>query len=48
VNPDWAARVADPAWQPRRPPLTVAELGERGVSRGFADYMRNWKGFVAD
>jgi 2,4-dienoyl-CoA reductase-like NADH-dependent reductase (Old Yellow Enzyme family) len=48
ANPDWATRIADPAWQPRRPPLTVAELGERGLSPAFADYMRNWKGFVAD
>jgi 2,4-dienoyl-CoA reductase-like NADH-dependent reductase (Old Yellow Enzyme family) len=48
ANPDWAARVADPRWEPRRPPLTVVELGERGLSPAFAQYMRNWKGFVAD
>jgi hypothetical protein len=35
-------------WEPRRPPLTVAELTERGLSPKFAEYMRNWKGFVAD
>jgi 2,4-dienoyl-CoA reductase-like NADH-dependent reductase (Old Yellow Enzyme family) len=48
ANPDWANRVADPTWEPRRPPLTIAELGERGLSAPFANYMRNWKGFVAD
>ncbi len=48
VNPDWAARIAEPGWEPRRPPLTIAELGERGLSPAFAGYMRNWKGFVAD
>lgn len=31
-----------------RPPMTVAELGERRVSERFAGYLRNWKGFVAD
>ncbi len=48
ANPEWAARVADPAWEPRRPPLTIAELLERGLNPTFAGYMRNWKGFVAD
>ncbi len=48
VNPDWARQVADEAWSPRRPPLTVAELGERGLSPTFAEYMRRWKGFVGD
>lgn len=48
ANPDWPARVADPAWQPRRPPLSVDELQARGLSPRFAGYMRNWKGFVAD
>ncbi len=47
ANPDWASRVADPTWQPRRPPLTVAELRERGLSERFAAYMHNWAGFVA-
>jgi 2,4-dienoyl-CoA reductase-like NADH-dependent reductase (Old Yellow Enzyme family) len=48
ANPDWPLRMTDPGWEPRRPPLTVAELRERGLSAKFAEYMRNWKGFVAD
>ena len=48
VNPSWPLQVEDPAWAPRRPPLTLAELGERDVSPGFAHYLRRWKGFVAD
>ena len=47
VAPDWPTRVADRSWEPRRPPFTIAELGERGLSARFAAYMRNWKGFVA-
>ncbi|HEU4534239.1 MAG TPA: tRNA-dihydrouridine synthase, partial [Polyangiaceae bacterium] len=48
ANPDWPARVADPAWQPCRLPLSVDELHARGLSPRFTGYMRNWKGFVAD
>ncbi|MFT3770192.1 MAG: NADH:flavin oxidoreductase [Minicystis sp.] len=48
ANPDWPLRAADPAWEPRRPPLTVTELRERGLGEAFAGYMRRWKGFVTD
>jgi 2,4-dienoyl-CoA reductase-like NADH-dependent reductase (Old Yellow Enzyme family) len=48
ANADWPKRVADPAWQPKRPPLTGAELLERGVSSKFVSYLRHFKGFVAD
>jgi 2,4-dienoyl-CoA reductase-like NADH-dependent reductase (Old Yellow Enzyme family) len=48
ANPDWAARSVDPAWEPRRPPMTIAELLERGLNPTFAGCMRGWKGFVAD
>jgi 2,4-dienoyl-CoA reductase-like NADH-dependent reductase (Old Yellow Enzyme family) len=48
ANPDWPRRVATAGWEPKRPPLTVAELKERGLSEKFAGYMRHWKGFVAD
>ncbi len=48
ANPDWAARAAEPGWQPRRPPLTKDELRARGLSAPFVEYMRAWRGFVAD
>jgi 2,4-dienoyl-CoA reductase-like NADH-dependent reductase (Old Yellow Enzyme family) len=48
ANPDWAAKAADPTWEPRRPPLTAAELRERGLNEAFIGYMHNWKDFVAD
>jgi 2,4-dienoyl-CoA reductase-like NADH-dependent reductase (Old Yellow Enzyme family) len=49
ANPDWPARYqADPAWEPKRPPFTVAALRGAALSDGFIGYMRNWKGFVAD
>lgn len=47
VHPDWPRRAEDPTWQPRRPPLTVAELAERAVSPVFAKYLERWEGFVA-
>ncbi len=48
VNPDWPREAMTPGWEPRRPPLTVAELEARAVSPHFAGYLRRWKGFVAD
>ncbi len=48
ANPDWAARVVDTSWEPRRPPFTLGELAERGLSPVFARYMTTWKGFVCD
>ncbi len=47
ANPEWPARATDPAWVPRRPPLTIAELRGLGLNATFAEGMRNWKGFVA-
>ena len=48
VNPDWPREAAQPGWEPRRPPLTPAELAERAVSPAFVAYLRGWKNFVAD
>ena len=48
ANPSWPRDIEDPAWEPRRPPFTVAELGERGLSEKFARYMSRWKGFGID
>ncbi len=46
ANPDWPLRAADPAFEPKRPPLSPDELVERGLSPRFVEYMRNWKNFV--
>ncbi|HEY5920305.1 MAG TPA: NADH:flavin oxidoreductase [Kofleriaceae bacterium] len=46
VNPDWPRTVAA-GEIPRRPPLTRAELGDRAVSPRFAEYLSQWKNFVA-
>lgn len=48
ANPDWPRRAVDPQWAPKRPPLTAAELGERGLNEVFTGYMKKWKGFVAE
>ena len=47
VNPDWPLRVAESAWAPTRPPVTIDELRARGLGASFAEYMRTWRGFVA-
>ena len=48
ANPEWPLDIANSRWEPRRPPLTVAELRARGLNERFANYMRNWAGFVAE
>lgn len=48
ANPDWPQRAHGSALAIRQPPLSVAELNDRGLSLTFANYMRNWKGFVVD
>jgi hypothetical protein len=47
ANADWPIRVVDPQWEPRRPPFTIDALVASGLSPGFAEYMRRFKGFVA-
>lgn len=46
-NPDWPIEARTPGWEPRRPPMTRAELGERAVSPIFVEYLTRWKNFVA-
>ncbi|MBS0580773.1 MAG: NADH:flavin oxidoreductase [Proteobacteria bacterium] len=49
ANPDWPRQIEVPGWQPRRPPLSVDELVDRGLSRPFAINMGIWwPGFVDD
>jgi len=48
ANPSWPRDAADPAWVPKRPPLTRAELAERAVSDTFVTYLSRFKGMVAE
>jgi 2,4-dienoyl-CoA reductase-like NADH-dependent reductase (Old Yellow Enzyme family) len=48
ANPDWARRAAEIGWEPKRPPLTIEELRTVGLTDTFANYMRVFKGFVAN
>ena len=45
---EWPTRSREAGWEPRRPPLTIAELRGLGLNETFAQAMRGWKGFVAD
>jgi 2,4-dienoyl-CoA reductase-like NADH-dependent reductase (Old Yellow Enzyme family) len=47
VNPDWPLRIADPDWQPRRPPLTAAEFRALGLNDRFIESLRSRPDFVA-
>jgi 2,4-dienoyl-CoA reductase-like NADH-dependent reductase (Old Yellow Enzyme family) len=47
INADWPLRAVDPAWEPRRPPVTIDELRANGLSPVFAEYLRRFKNFVA-
>ncbi len=47
LNPDWPLEARDPAWQPKRPPISPEELRARAVSDVFVKYLRNWKNFVS-
>ena len=49
ANPDWPIDAQRASWEPRRPPFTIKELVERGLSLRFAQYMSEWwKGFVVE
>jgi 2,4-dienoyl-CoA reductase-like NADH-dependent reductase (Old Yellow Enzyme family) len=48
VNRDWPESARDAAWEPIRPPVSLAHLEASGLSPRFARYMGNWKGFVLD
>ena len=48
INPDWPLQAQHDGWEPQRPPLTIEQLRQAGLNETFANYMRGWKGFVAD
>ena len=48
ANPDWPREARTPGWEPKRPPLTRAELAERAVSPAFIGYLTKFRNLVAD
>lgn len=49
LHHDYPARLAaDSAFEPVALPVPAAWLAREGLSPPFVNYMRNWKGFVAD
>lgn len=47
-NADWARRVAEPGWEPPRPPYTVGRLRAAALGPDLIEYMRDWPDFVVD
>jgi 2,4-dienoyl-CoA reductase-like NADH-dependent reductase (Old Yellow Enzyme family) len=45
-NPSWPIEARTPGWEPKRPPITRAELAERSISPVFVHYLTQWKNFV--
>ena len=48
ANHDWPRRVHEAPHTLARPPVTAEHLLSQGLSPGFVDYMRKWKGYVAE
>lgn len=49
LHHDWAHRVAaDPNFAPIATPVSEQHLRDEGLGQAFVNYMRTWKGFVAD
>lgn len=46
-NPDWARQIADPAWEPLRPPFTAEHLRSVEVSPAFLGYLQRFPGLMA-
>jgi 2,4-dienoyl-CoA reductase-like NADH-dependent reductase (Old Yellow Enzyme family) len=48
INPDWPLHVGEPEFTPTRGPVTSAQLRDTAVSERFVNYLRTFKGLVAD
>lgn len=48
VQPDWPSLAREPAFEPRRPPLTPAQYRELDVSEPYLEYLRSFKAMVTD
>jgi 2,4-dienoyl-CoA reductase-like NADH-dependent reductase (Old Yellow Enzyme family) len=48
LNPDWPRHVHELGYQPRRGPLTPEQLEALAISPPFVEYLRRFKGLVAE
>lgn len=48
INAEWPIKARDANWHPTRPPVSIEALTANGLSKPFAEYMRQWPGFIAD
>jgi 2,4-dienoyl-CoA reductase-like NADH-dependent reductase (Old Yellow Enzyme family) len=48
INADWPLQATDANWHPKRPPASIESLTASGLSKPFAEYLRQWPGFIAD
>ena len=48
AHPNWACKISNKNYDPKRPPYSSNYLSEVGLSVPFINYMRNWKGFVSE
>lgn len=48
VDPDWPRHTREPHFEPRRAPLTPQQYRQNGLSDAFIQYLRGFKGMVAD
>lgn len=47
-NPDWPRHATQAGWLPSKPPFTLTQLADVGVTDPFIDYLReDWPGSVA-
>ena len=48
AHPDWPNRVAEPGFEPRRPPWSADHLRQASVGPDLLDYLRAFPGMVED
>ena len=45
-HPNWARKISDIDYAPKRPPFSSHELKKAKLNKTFISYMRNWNNFV--
>jgi 2,4-dienoyl-CoA reductase-like NADH-dependent reductase (Old Yellow Enzyme family) len=46
LNPEWPLLAESATFEPLRPPVSIDQLRALDLNASFAEYMRNWPGFV--